>query len=142
MPKDPNSSEYYIPCGLDVYVMVKGGKNPQGVAKFADCKRLTLLNERAAELGQEQMFDDYGWTQEMVDMKKSMDELALANPHFDFYTGVTKDITSILDSNENGIRAASKGIPWSESVSAIYAQIDAFLKDVNDHPVSDTVSTD
>lgn len=142
MPKDPNSSEYYIPCGLDGYVMVKGGKNPQGVAKFAECKRLTLLNERAAELGEEQMFDDYGWTQEMVDMKKSMDELALANPYFDFYTGVTPDITKILDSNENGIRASSKGTPWSESVSAVYAQIDAFLKDVNDHPVSDTVKAE
>ena len=88
------------------------------------------------------MFKDYGWTQEMVDMKKSMDELALANPYFDFYTGVTPDITNILDSNENGIRAASKGTPWSESVSAVYAQIDAFLKDVNDHPVSDTVKTE
>ncbi len=136
MPKDPGADAHYIPCGLDAYVMVKGGQNPEGVAKFADCKRVTILNERAAELGLEQMYTDYGWTEEMVEMKAKMDKMALEHPIFDFYTGVTKDVTSILDSNENGIRSASKGTPWSESVAAIYTQIDAMLKEVNDNPVA------
>ncbi len=132
MPKDPNASEYYIPCGLDGYVMVKGGQNPEGVAKFAACKRVTITNDRANELATQQLFDDYGWTQEMVDMKKKLDEMAQAHPFYDFFKSISTDITDILDSNETGIRATSKGqVQWSEVVGAVNSTIDAFLKQAN-----------
>ena len=132
MPKDPNADNYYIPCGLDGYVMVKGGQNPEGVAKFAACKRVAITNERAADIGTEQLMKDYGWRQEMIDMLHKCHEIAKANPHYDFYTAVSTDVKDILDSNENGIRAASKGqTPWSESVSAIYSAIDAYLAEYN-----------
>ena len=132
MPKDPNASEYYIPCGLDGYVMVKGGQNPEGVAKFAACKRVTITNKRADEIATKGLYDDYGWTDEMVEMLHKCHEMAQANPHYDFYTAVSTDVKDILDSNENGIRAASKGqTQWSESVGVIYSAIDAYLNDAN-----------
>ena len=132
MPKDPNANEYYIPCGLDGYVMVKGGQNPEGVAKFAACKRLAITDERATELGTEQLRKDYGWSDEMIDMLHKCHELAKANPHYDFYTAVSTDVTKILDSNETGIRATSKGqLQWSEIVSMSSAAIDAYLEDAN-----------
>lgn len=134
VPRDPDADAYYIPTAVDGYLMVKGCTNPEGVAKFADCKRLTMLNERAKVIGREAMFTDYGWTEEMAKMKDKMEEIALAHPFFDYYTGVTKDVTTILDSNENGIRGASKGTPWSETVSAIYTQIDAMIAEVNENP--------
>ena len=132
MPKDPNAAEYYVPCGLDGYVMVKGGQNPEGVAKFADCKRVTITNERAEALASEQLYTDYGWTEEMVEMLDKCHELARANPHYDFYTAVSADVTTLLDNNENGVRSASKGIAkWSESLSAIYSAVDAYLNEYN-----------
>jgi len=132
MPKDPNSDTYYIPCGLDGYVLVKGGKNPEGVAKFAACKRVTILNDRANVLATQQLYDDYGWTDEMVEMKKKLDEMAQANPYYDFFNAISSDVSGLLDSNENGIRCASKGIaPWSESVSAIYSAVQAYLDEYN-----------
>lgn len=132
MPKDPNASEYYVPCGLDGYVMVKGGQNPEGVAKFAECKRMALTNERANEIGTEQLANDYGWSPEMIEMMQKCHALAQANPHFDFSNAVSADISGILDSNENGIRAASKGqTQWSESLSVIYSAIDAYINDAN-----------
>lgn len=132
MPKDPNSSEYYIPCGLDGYVMLKGGQNPQGVAKFAACKRLAITNERANQLGTQQLYDDYGWTDEMVQMRKKLDEMAQANPYYDFFNAVSTDVSGILDSNETGIGATSKGtLKWSEVVGSVYATIDKFLEQYN-----------
>ena len=132
MPKDPNASEYYIPCGLDGYVMVNGGKNPEGVAKFAACKRMTITNERANAIAREQLIADYGWRDDMCQMLDKVHALAQANPHYDFYNAVSTDVSGILDSNENGIRAASKGqTQWSESVSAIYSAIDAYLAEYN-----------
>ena len=132
MPKDPNADAYYIPCGLDGYVLVKGGKNPEGVAKFAACKRVTITNERANAIATEQLVNDYAWRDDMVEMKKKCDELAQANPYYDFFNAVSSDVSGLLDSNENGIRAASKGqTPWSESVSAIYSAVDAYLNEYN-----------
>ncbi|MBR5405483.1 MAG: ABC transporter substrate-binding protein [Oscillospiraceae bacterium] len=132
MPKDPNASEYYIPCGVDGYVMVKGGKNPEGVAKFAACKRLAITNERADQLGTQQLYDEYGWTDEMVQMVKKLHEMARANPQYDFFNAVSTDVSGILDSNETGIGCTSKGaLKWSEVVSAVYSTIDAFLNQYN-----------
>ncbi len=136
MPKDPKADTYSIPASIDGYLMVKGGQNPEGVAKFAECKRVTLMNERANTLGTEQLVKDYGWTDEMLKMHSDIDKLALANPYFDYYRGVTKDLESILDSNESGIRAASKGVPWNESLAAIYDQVQAMVDEVNENPVS------
>ncbi len=133
MPKDPNSDKYYIPCGLDGYLMVKNGQNPEGVAKFAACKRMAITNERAAEIATQQLYDDYGWTDEMVEMLHKCHEMAKENPYYDFYRAVSEDVTDLLDSNEaGGIRAASKGMyQWSESLGAVNAAIDAYLDDYN-----------
>ncbi len=132
MPKDPEADAYYIPCGLDGYVLCKGGQNPEGVIKFAECKRVTITNERANEIATEQLYDVYGWTDEMVQMKIKLDEMAQANPVYDFYTSTSADVATILDSSENGIRTATKGqIQWSETLGTISSAIDAYLAEYN-----------
>lgn len=133
MPKDPNADQYYVPCGLDGYLMVKNGQNPEGVAKFAACKRMAITNERASEIGAEQFVKDYGWSDEMLKMMDNCNELARANTHFDFYNAVSADVTQLLDSNDlGGIRSAAKGTyKWSESVSAAYSVIDSYLEEYN-----------
>lgn len=135
MPKDPESDEYYVPVGMDSYVFVKGGQNPEGVAKYLDCKRYTLLNDDVRAIADQQMIDDYGWTDEMVEMKKSMQELAEANPIFDFSKGVSADCGDLLDSN---LRNAARGTPWNETYDSIYATVDTYINEVNNNPVANT----
>lgn len=133
MPKDPKSDKYYIPATVEGYMMVSGGKNPEGVAKFADCKRAILMNEDLQKIGNDTLVTTYGWTQEMIDMRDKMTEMAIANPVFDFYTGVSSDITDTLDSGEYGIRASLQGgVSWAETVSACYSVIDALIQDANE----------
>ena len=62
---------------------------------------------------------DYGWSDEMVEMKKKCDDIAKANPVFDVYTGVSQELTTVLDSGENGVRSAFRGIDWATTRSAI-----------------------
>lgn len=132
MPKDPESDVYYIPSTLEGYMMVSGGKNPEGVAKFADCKRATLLNENLQKIGNEMLAEAHGWNQEMLDMKDKMKEMAMANPIIDSYTGVSADIASTLDSGEYGIRASLQGgVSWAETVAACYSVMDALINDAN-----------
>lgn len=131
LPKDPEADDYYIPASLDGFVMCKGGHNPEGVAKFADCKRVSLMNETTVEIGKQQLYTEYGWTDEMVDMKYELDEIALRNPIYDFYQGVTADVQSTL---EPAVKAATSGTPWAESLGSIVDQIDLLIEEANENP--------
>lgn len=131
MPRDPDADEYYIPTNMDSYVFIKGGQNPEGVARYLDCKRLTLINEDIRKIGDETFIADYAWSDEMIAMKNKMDEMALENPVIDFKTGVTADLFSIMDSSENGVRAASRGTPWNESLAAIKEPVETMIEEAN-----------
>lgn len=134
MPKDPEADEYYVPTGMDAFVMVKGGQNPEGVAKYLDCKRYTLLNDKVRNIADEQMVEDYGWSQDMIDMKDSMQSLAEENPVYDFSKGVSADCGEILDIN---LRNCARGIcPWNETYDSIFSAVDQIIKEVNEGSVS------
>ena len=83
----------------------------------------------------QQFRDDYGWTDEMVEMQHSMQELADANPFFDMSTGVSTDGAEILD---NQLRAAARGTPWNETYDAIYNTVDTFINEINADPIQNT----
>ncbi|MBR0483143.1 MAG: carbohydrate ABC transporter substrate-binding protein [Oscillospiraceae bacterium] len=131
MPKDPEADAYYIPASMNAYCFVKDGQNPEGVAKWLECKRLTLLNEDIRKIADQKFIDDYAWTQEMIDMKNEMNELAMENPVIDFKNGVTTDLFDMLDSSENGVRAAGKGTPWNESLAAIKNPVQTMIDEAN-----------
>lgn len=143
MPKDPEADAYYVPAGLDGYMLCRGAQNPEGVAAFASCKRFTIINKDLSDIGSKQLLEVYGWTQEMVDMLDECHRLAEENPVYDFYTGVSQDVATILDSGENGIRGSlALGLNWNELVSAAYDTIDILLSEANDAPVQGGSSFD
>lgn len=132
MPKDPESDVHYVAGKMNAYLFVKGGHNPEGAAKYLDCLRFSKMSDEVREMDNQKLRDDYGWTDEMIEMANTMNEMALENPTFDFYIGVSSDITDVLDSSVNGIRATAHGVPWAESVNAIDAQIQNFVDEVNE----------
>ena len=132
MPRDPKADNYYIPTTVEGFMMVSGGKNPEGVAKFAECKRAVMLNDELKNIGEDMMIESYGWTPEMVEMRDKMTEMAQEHPVFDFYVGVSKDLTDTLDNAETGIRNSLQcGGSWSETVGACYSVVDALIEDAN-----------
>ena len=129
MPKDPESDEYYVPAKMEAYSIVSGASNPEGVAKYLDCKRYLLLNEEARAVADGAMFvDSYGWTQEMVDMKDSMEQLALDNPVLDISRGVSADCGEILDSD---LRNSARGKPWNETFDSTNPVVQKYIDKVN-----------
>ena len=132
VPQYDKADAYYIPTNVNAYCFVKGGHNPEGVGKFMDCFRFSKVSEGAQQISDQQFRDDYEWTDEMIDMKNKMNEMALEHPVFDYYNGISTDVTSVLDSSEHGVRAASRGVPWTESVNSIYDQIQNYIDEVNE----------
>jgi len=128
MPKDPDADEYYVPTGLEAYMFVSGGANPEGVAKYLDCKRFILVDKDTRKIADDQMKEDYGWTDEMVEMKNSMQELAEDNPVIDLSKGVSADCGELLDSS---LRNTTRGVPWSETYDSIASTVQKYIDDVN-----------
>lgn len=128
MPKDPESEEYYIPVGMEAYAFVKGGRNPEGVGKFLECKRFIMNDTESLAIADRQMKEDYGWTDEMFDMKDSMQKLAEKNPVIDVSRGVSEDCGELLD---NSMRLTARGTPWSETYDSINGVVDKYIDEVN-----------
>ncbi len=132
MPKDPEADAYYLPAGLDGYLLCKGAQNPEGVIKFAECKMVAGKDETAIAVGDAELKNTYGWTDEMIEMKKTVLDMTREHPVYDFYNGTNADITSILDSGETGIRASlQSGKAWSTTRDEIQSAIEEWLEDIN-----------
>jgi len=128
MPRDPNADNYYIPVGMEAYTIVEGADNPEGVGKFLECKRFVLYDDDTRAICDKQMYEDYGWTDEMIKMKDSMYELALANPVIDVSKGITQDCGELID---NSLRLTTRGVPWNETYDSISAVVEKYIDDVN-----------
>ena len=129
MPKDPEADEYYTSVGMEAYTIVKGSQNPEGVARFLDCKRFVIMDEDTQALGDQQFRDDYGWSEDMIVMKHSMQELADKNVILDVSMGISADCTALID---DSLRLTARGTPWNETYDAVNAALDKIIKDANE----------
>ena len=128
MPKDPQADEYYIPIKMEAYSFVSGGHNPEGVAKYLDCYRYCLVNDDIHDITGTMFKDDYGWTDEMVDMRNELTELAEENPVIDVANGVSDDCAEILNNN---LRQTTRGVPWNETYDAIASEVQNSIDKIN-----------
>ena len=112
VPKMDGSDKYYMGAGMEAFMLCKGAQNPEGVARFMECCIAAAMDEDAAAIADRKSKDDYGWTDEMIEMKHKIAEMAKENPVYTIHTGVPNDLSSILDSGEFGIRAPFYGYEW------------------------------
>ena len=129
MPKDPKADKHYIPVGMEGYAFIKGGSNPEGVAKYLDCKRFCIINDEAREIADSIFIDDYGWTEEMVEMREEMNRLGNENPTFDLSKGVSADCGTLLN---DSLRLTARGTPWNETYDSISKQVEKYISEVNE----------
>lgn len=128
MPKDPDADKYYLPGGLEGYVMCKGAQNPEGVVKFLECTLTVAQDEELNELNKQRNIDDYGWREDMVDMMFRINDMTRENPVFELYAGASTDIKSLLDTAK---KAASSGTEWNSTVSTYSDTIDMLVDEIN-----------
>ncbi|MBE6836684.1 MAG: extracellular solute-binding protein [Ruminococcus sp.] len=118
VPCSPDSDEIYIPSRAHGFCLVKGGKNPEGVAAYLDCARYCEIDGATEKITLRQYKDLYGWTDEMLEMRAKVYELAAENPVFDFYTGVSADLTASIDPVIRGSMNVEEQKTWTSIVEA------------------------
>ncbi len=129
MPRDPEADNYYLPSGVDAYALCKGAPNPEGAAAFMRCKLAAVKDENGQAIAEKQYREDYGWTDEMIDMWHTTKELTNENPIIDFYAGVSPDVYNLV---HNPIKDTSyNGKDWSTTRDEITGAVDTELEALN-----------
>lgn len=131
MPKADGADAYYLPAGLDAYMLCKGAQNPEGVARFMECIIAASYDENAIEIAEKKLREDYGWTDEMIEMRNKVNTLTAENPMYSIHTGCPTDLYNILDSGEYGIRAAFYGNDWPSVRESLTEAVDVLIDEFN-----------
>lgn len=131
LPKDPQADKYYLPAGLEAYMLCKGAQNPEGVLRFMECILAANSDERTKEIALEKRRNDYGWTEEMIEMYDKITQMTRENPVYDLHSGCPNDLYSLLDSGETGIRAAFAGLDWATVRESLIDATEIYINEFN-----------
>ena len=117
----PADSDPWQGATLGGYALCKGAQNPAGVALFAECQIIGSNDESAVAISDRKAMDDYGWSQELIDKNKAINEIARQYPIVDLATGCSTDIASLTTDGGDtiGLRAALHGVDWATNREAI-----------------------
>lgn len=128
MPKDPSSDEYYLPAGLEGFMLCKGAQNPEGVAIYCECNRAVIQDEAAQALSSSKIIEDYGWREDMVEMMNYINDMTRQHPVFELYAGVSADINDLLSTAK---QAASNGTEWRTTVNTYADTVETLVNEIN-----------
>ena len=135
MPDNTDNKPYYSSAMVDGYALCTGAPNPQGFAAFMECKRAVMLDKDAYSYTKESLKHNYGWNNEMVEMRESAINLANSNPVFEFAYGISKESNISFD---NYISTATmlkdgkgKCKTWDRVLDEYKPDIDSMISDLN-----------
>ncbi|MBQ8787804.1 MAG: hypothetical protein IJZ61_09245, partial [Oscillospiraceae bacterium] len=96
-----------------------------------ECILAANADPSTQEIGLQKRRDDYGWSDEMIEMHAKITEMARANPVYDLTNGVPADLTSVLDSGEYGVRAAFAGLEWATVRESLIEVANTYIDEFN-----------
>lgn len=129
MPRCPDADEYYLPTSITGFTICAGAKNPKGVAAYLESIMLCRDNEAVQAMEQEQIFEDYGWSQDMYDMLLKTRKMTEEHPMIEFYTAVNDTVNDLI--NNPMKETYNAGVAWSETKESIKMAVQAELDAIN-----------
>lgn len=129
VPKDEKADKYYYNAEIDCYNLCKGAGNPEGVARLMECIIASYSDENSIQISNEKHKSDYGWTDEMIEMKDEVKRLTVANPVRDIYGGLPTETSTLVS---DAINQPLQGNDWYSVRDSVYDAIDLGVNDAND----------
>lgn len=83
----------------DGFMLCKGAKNPEGVARYAECCIAASLDEGSRQIGDEKKKRDYHWTDELLEQYYECNNSAKEYPYYDMSYGISDDFISAVTDN-------------------------------------------
>ncbi len=132
LPAKDTESETYMSSRVNGYCLVTGAKNPEGYAAFMRCKKICATDESIRQIGIDTLTNDYGWTEEMLEMREECYRLSQEKPVFEFYNAISQDMTSVFGQLATGTSVTNgEQKTWAELREANMATVDYFVDDIN-----------
>lgn len=131
IPRGDDTDAYYLPAGMEAYMMCKGSSNPIGTTRFFECILAANFDENAKEIAEQKLRDNYGWTDDMINMKNKITEMTAEHPMYSIHTGVPSELNTIIDSGDQGIRAPFYGTDWATVREALAPACDVLIDEFN-----------
>ena len=129
MPKCPYIDEYYIPSRVTGYMMVSGAPNPEGVACYLYCEAAAVGSEEGEVITHDQYINEYGWTEDMWEMRNTIYDMAEEHPCFDFMKGISALMTDAIDNpSKDGYHNA---VSWTQTREEIYNNVQSEVDKAN-----------
>ena len=129
IPRDEAADKYYYNAEFDCYNLCKGAQNPEGVARLMECIIASYYDENAIEISKEKHKSDYGWTDEMLEMKDEVKRITTENPVRDIFGGLPTDISNLIN---DSINQPLQGTDWYSVRDSINDVVDENVNEVND----------
>lgn len=115
MPTNPKGDTYYISSRVHGFNLCTGAPNPEGFAAFCAIQKYCDQSEDIKKIGDDQLRDNYKWTDEMIEMRHKLYDMAAENPVFDFQNGVSPDISSTMQNvSQASMISGGNQITWTE----------------------------
>ncbi|MBR1740198.1 MAG: extracellular solute-binding protein [Ruminococcus sp.] len=133
VPCAKDSDAQYVPSRIHGFCICKGAKNPEGVAAWLDCTRYAEADEAAHRITMEQLQADYGWTDEMMEMRETIYDLAEAHPVFEFSQGISADLSSLADNITKATMHPAEPTTWTAVVEENQRALDYLINEAQEN---------
>lgn len=131
MPKDPDSDKYYITSRMEGYVMCRNAPNPDGFAAFMNCSM--VCRDSTKNIKEEQLMNEYKWTQEMVDMRNEVLELCKTNPVVNISSGVSSELNAAMQNvTQATMVTGGNSETWTECIEEYETMVNFYIKETNE----------
>lgn len=129
VPCAADSDAQYAPARVHGFGLVKNAPNPMGVAAWMDCTRLAELDEKAKAITEEQLRNDYGWTDEMIEMREEIYRLAAEHPVMEFSQGISSEVSTLTDTIIKSTMNPAGPVSWTQVVTEREKSLDWLIND-------------
>ena len=129
VPKCPAADKLYVPARINGYMLCSGAPNPEGYACLMYCEVAAADSDEAEQITKDQYFNEYGWSEDMWEMRTIMYDYLKENPVFDFYGGVSQATFDNLDNPSKD--AYHNGTSWTQTKENIFNSVQSEVDKAN-----------
>lgn len=138
MPTNPEDDTYYVSARVHGFNLCKGAPNPEGFATYVMVQKYCSESEEINQIGYDQLAENYKWTEDMIEMRKTLYQMAAEHPVFDFQNGVSPDIKSTMqDVSQASMISGGNQITWTECRETYEKGLQYYIDKENKNIVTD-----
>lgn len=132
LPRNQNGDgEYYLASIPSGYMLVNGGRNPEGVALYAACERFKIVDPTVERIDRKQLQEKYLWTDEMLEMYDECRRLILKNTYMYLNGNFIDNLNTAYNHFRDDIARGGANTTWAQLKESYSENFDYYLEEQN-----------